>query len=481
MKTSIRWVLLITLLLVGVTLSAETVAGLPLHIQKLAPNVVRVWVGDFISSTATVAIATGKGVVVIDTLGNPKVDAELRKVIARELGRKDFKVLINTHEHGDHTGGNAVYADCDIVGHELVGPGMTARLGDRQRQLEWAKTALAELKANLEKEVPGSPAAKRLQEELILDRLNHEVLQSDVKPVPPTRTFNDRMTLNMGDTTLELYYIGGMHSAGDIAVFVPESGLLMTGDTMADTWLTDTPGCLQSFIAREGVRHDFPLLLENWSQILQKKDKIKKLVPGHWNGELSLKGFEDRINYIRALWEGVQKAAQEGSTLEAVQEEYALNKRFPELSKSPGFSERNTYATVLEMWAVATGQESAAARLYALIDEGAGEDAVRQVLAARGVKPPKYYYLEFQINAYGYRFLQADKVPQAVRMFKANVELFPDAWNVYDSLGEALVKAGDITGAEKMYEKSVALKPDNKNGLEALQKIREAKAAGNSR
>ena len=84
--------------------------------------------------------------------------------------------------------------------------------------------------------------------------------------------------------------------------------------------------------------------------------------------------------------------------------------------------------------------------------------------------------IENQINGYGYRFLQQDKVPQAVRMFKANVDLFPDAWNVYDSLGEALVKAGDLMGAEKMYAKSVELKPDSKSGLEALQKIREAKA-----
>ena len=477
MRISLWWIALVTLLLVGTGAASETAAGLPLHIQKLAPNAIRVWVGDFISSTAMVAIATGKGIVVIDTLGIPKVDAELRRIIARELGRGDFKVLINTHEHGDHTGGNSVYADCAIVGHELVGPGMTARLGDRQRQLEWAETALAELKANLEKEAPGSPAAKRLQEELILDRLNYEALQSDAKPVPPTQTFNDRMMLNMGDTTFELYYIGGMHSPDDIAVFVPEPGLLMTGDTMADVWLTDTPGCLQSFIAREGVRHDFPPLLENWGLLLQKRDKIRKLVPGHWNGELSLKGFEDRVNYVRALWEGVQKAAQEGGTLEAVQTEYALNTRFPELSKSPGFSERNTYATLMEMWNVATGQESAAAKLYALIDSGAGEEAVRQVLAARDAKPPKYYYLEFQINAYGYRFLQADKVPQAIRMFKANVGLFPDAWNVYDSLGEALLKAGDAAAAEKMYAKSVELKPDNKNGLDALTKIREAAKA----
>ena len=476
MKALLRWILLIAFPLVGKGAAAETVAGLPLHIQKPAPNAVRVWVGDLISSTATVAIATEKGIVVVDTLGIPAVDADLRKVIARELGRKDFKVLINTHEHGDHTGGNAVYADCAIVGHELAGPGMAAEYGDRQQGLEWNENYYAGLKADLIKEPPDSPAAKRLREEMILNRLNHAVYLAGAAPVPPTLTFNDRMTLVMGDTTFELYYIGGMHTASDIAVLVPEAGLLLTGDTMADTWLTDTPGCLQSFMAREGVRHDFPLWLENWGLILQKKDRIRKCVTGHWNGELSLKGAEDRVNYVRTAWEGVQKAAREGRTVDAVLAEYGLERRFPDLARSPGFSGRNNYSTLLEMWGAATGQESAAAKLYALIDEGAGEDAVRAVLAARADKPSKYFYAENLINGYGYRFLQEDKAQQAVRLFRVNAELYPDSWNVYDSLAEALLRSGNTAGAEAMYAKSVALKPDNQNGIDALKKIREAVA-----
>ena len=79
-------------------------------------------------------------------------------------------------------------------------------------------------------------------------------------------------------TTFELYYIGGMHSSSDIAILVPEHGLLMTGDTMADIWLTDTPGCLASFIARPGVTHDFPLLLENWNALIARQDDINTLV-----------------------------------------------------------------------------------------------------------------------------------------------------------------------------------------------------------
>jgi len=110
----------------GLVSAAEEVAGLPLHVSRLTPTAIRLWVGDYGSSTAVVAFATSKGIVVADTIGFPTLDAQLRRVIARELGRSDFKVLINTHEHSDHTRGNAAYNDCTIIGHEKVGPGIAA-------------------------------------------------------------------------------------------------------------------------------------------------------------------------------------------------------------------------------------------------------------------------------------------------------------------------------------------------------------------
>ena len=173
--------------------AAETVAGLPLHIQKLDADVIRVWLGDHISSTATVAFATEEGLIVVDTTGNPEVDKELRGVIARELGRDDFKILINTHEHGDHTGGNSVYADCTIVGHELVEAGMKRSAGDRPRIIDWLSARCSELEKEIGDLPAGSPDAARLKEDLVCNRLELKVAKSDPPLLPPTRTFTDRL------------------------------------------------------------------------------------------------------------------------------------------------------------------------------------------------------------------------------------------------------------------------------------------------
>lgn len=473
MKKGLRLITAASLLLLATGAVAEEVAGLPVHVQRLAPEAIRIWIGDHISSTATVAVATDAGLVIIDTTGNPKIDADLRAIIARELGRSDFKVLINTHEHGDHTGGNCVYADCEIVGHELVAAGMAAQAGHRQQMIDWDTTRIGELRQQIAALPADSAAARsRLREQLALTELTLEASQSNAAPCPPTRTFADRLTLDVGSTTFELYTIGGMHSASDIAVFVPRFGLLMTGDTMADTWLTDTPGCLASFTARQGVRHDFPLLLENWGRLLAKQDSIKRFIPGHWNGELSAAGFAARVDYVETLWAGVNTAAAEGKEIDDLYREYTLAAKFPQLVGARGFQQGLNIGTIQEMWTSVTGQQSAAGRLYALIDEGAEERAIREVVAARGIKPARYFYSEAAMNMSGYGFLQQDKIPQAVALFRAVVELYPESWNAYDSLGEALLRAGDTDGAIRNYERSVELNPDNQNGKDALARIR---------
>ena len=56
MRVRILSLAVLSLVLVTGTALAETVAGLPLHVQKFDSGAIRVWIGDHISSTATVAI-----------------------------------------------------------------------------------------------------------------------------------------------------------------------------------------------------------------------------------------------------------------------------------------------------------------------------------------------------------------------------------------------------------------------------------------
>jgi len=68
---------------------------------------------------------------------------------------------------------------------------------------------------------------------------------------------------------------------------------------------------------------------------------------------------------------------------------------------------------------------------------------------------------ENDINTLGYQFLFAGKIDNALEIFKKNVELYPDSWNVYDSLGECYAAAGEEGQAHKYYSIALEKAPDN--------------------
>jgi tetratricopeptide (TPR) repeat protein len=78
---------------------------------------------------------------------------------------------------------------------------------------------------------------------------------------------------------------------------------------------------------------------------------------------------------------------------------------------------------------------------------------------------------EYELNSLGYEFLFDNKVNEAIKVFKLNVDLFPESSNVYDSLGEAYMKSGQKELAIKNYEKSLKLDPNNKNAEKMLNEL----------
>ena len=79
---------------------------------------------------------------------------------------------------------------------------------------------------------------------------------------------------------------------------------------------------------------------------------------------------------------------------------------------------------------------------------------------------------EHSINRAGYELMESGKRHEAIELFKLNVRLYPESWNVYDSLGEAYAAAGDTALAIQNYEKSIQLNPKNEAGKAALAKLK---------
>jgi glyoxylase-like metal-dependent hydrolase (beta-lactamase superfamily II) len=452
--------------------AAESIAGLPLHVKTLAPGVVRVWVGDFVSSTAVSAIATKKGIVVIDSTDIPKLDQAFRKVIARELGRSDFRYLINTHGHGDHTNGNGVYSDCQIIAHESVPDMMRENFSNHPRGLNWAREAIEELKAQIASGKLDEKQKAAAEERMIINTLDVEFLNSSPVPTFPGKTFRDRMALDCGDVAFELFQAGGTHTQSDIFILVPQKGLLFTGDMMADKWLSDTPGCLATFAIHTGQPADYPVLVKNWQALIDRKGEITQYIPGHWNGELSVEGFLARFNYLKALLSDIEAMAKAGGDFNQFITGYTLKDKFPALVGSPGITNQGHQMSIQHLYQLFSGKVSVRAAMEPIMmgDKFGAEFAALKsgILKSR----EKYFFSEPEINGIGYFLLQQLKnVDGAIQVLELNTELFPQSWNAYDSLAEAWYGKGEKQKALGLYRKSLELNPANENGKKFIASI----------
>ena len=83
----------------------------------------------------------------------------------------------------------------------------------------------------------------------------------------------------------------------------------------------------------------------------------------------------------------------------------------------------------------------------------------------------EYAFDEGQLNALGYLFLNEGEVDTAIRIFQLNVEMYPEASNPYDSLGEAYFVARDPERAAANYQRALELNPASTNAREMLRRI----------
>ena len=100
-----------------------------------------------------------------------------------------------------------------------------------------------------------------------------------------------------------------------------------------------------------------------------------------------------------------------------------------------------------------------------IIDEKGIDEAINTYTKIKNENKDEYDFSEGNINLLGYNYLNQDIVDIALRIFKLNMEEYPESFNTYDSYAEALMKKGDKEGAIKYYKKSLELNPGQTNGI----------------
>ncbi|WP_034060219.1 thioredoxin family protein [Lacinutrix jangbogonensis] len=109
--------------------------------------------------------------------------------------------------------------------------------------------------------------------------------------------------------------------------------------------------------------------------------------------------------------------------------------------------------------------------LYNVI-ERSSIDSLKSVEASFIPKMAQYTKGSRELNSFGYVYLRSDQTEKAMYVLDLNAKLFPLDANVFDSLAEAYFVTENYKEALKNYHKVLVLKPDDKNALEMLEKIK---------
>lgn len=219
-----------------------------------------------------IGVSVGEdGVFLIDDQFAPLTPKILKAV--RALSNQPLHFVVNTHFHGDHTGGNANLHEegATIIAHDNV------------------RTRLLEPKRD------GS---------------------SNPKEALPVITFNDELSLHMNGERVSVYHVSNAHTDGDAVLYFTESNVVHTGDTyFKDRYPyidLNSGGSVDGYIA--AVKRSLLLM-----------DDQTKIIPGH--GSMANKqDYQKFLSMLEYLRDAVLNAIAEGQTEAQVAKDENLTK-----------------------------------------------------------------------------------------------------------------------------------------------------------
>ncbi len=164
--------------------------------KKVADDVYA-FIGKLNDANALVLVTT-QGVVVVDT-GNSPPETRILQNFIKSVPPQPVRSVIISQNHGDHTGGTPLFAPpANVIVHDRVAK-------------DWAGWRPYQIKS----------WRKRFRERA--DALK------DVDPIDTVLSLSDRMTLRLGGKIIELIYVDDPYNPGDLAVWLPQSGVMHAG------------------------------------------------------------------------------------------------------------------------------------------------------------------------------------------------------------------------------------------------------------
>ncbi|MFF1479006.1 MBL fold metallo-hydrolase [Streptomyces sp. NPDC058301] len=157
----------------------------------------------------------GSEILLVDTPYTAPLTRALAAAARRVAGPgARVSTVVNTHANGDHSYGNGLFPDAEIISTDANLAHLCAEPtpGQLQAMLDGCRDEVA------------------FERYLLAHFGRYDY--GGLEVAPPTRTFSGRLDLLVGSTPVELYEVGPAHTAGDLVVHLPASGVVCAGDVL---------------------------------------------------------------------------------------------------------------------------------------------------------------------------------------------------------------------------------------------------------
>jgi len=205
-------------------------------------------------------------------------------------------LLIDTHHHADHSGGNWAFTkDATIIAHQNLSPRLAGNLPAYRSR---AEADLAERRRRGDSEADLRAAAEQLE----------TIAALTVADFAPDREVAGELVLDHGGVKIELRHFGPGHTDNDLVVFLPQANILHLGDLLFHE--------LHPFIDRSARASTI-----GWQNSLREAMKLGDsktiVIPGH--GEIAdMSALPKMIDYFDQLRGIVTDAIRAGTPRDVV-------------------------------------------------------------------------------------------------------------------------------------------------------------------
>lgn len=302
---------------------ASAQQGIEINQRRLSDRVLLTWACDRFQGTNMAIVATDGGLIVIDTGLSPTTVRRQRELVEMELGRSDFRWLINTHMHNDHAFGNEAFPEATVVGPEVGVAALEREIASIPQLLERLRESRESYRGWAAETSPDSLEGQEAREGVAMFEVGISDLEQGIEPRYPTVTFRGRHSMELGGAHVELFEFAGLHSDSDILVLLPEQRMVFTGDAL---WGGQLP------LLRVTSRSEIQRLLDNWRMVLEASPDLELAIPAHSDVPLTVEGFRGMYAYLSRLWTDVRAAKEEGTGVLQFLMRSDFAERYPEVA-----------------------------------------------------------------------------------------------------------------------------------------------------